>query len=316
LELFTMVKRHLSVMAATALLGCSMAASAATLADLGKVIDVSKFGISVGNSSLFSTQFGIGINGGTPIYLGPANLGTVVGALASAADITLTPKFGSLVPVVTLNKDVNLTIYTLSGLTSTPVADFTFGAGLTWNPDPQITFPISVNNRSATAQNYSFTSPLLLSPVLTPSNSPGTLVKASFTGSLRSNGVGQVDIAPTLGATIVKTTVLDGANTVSLGVDVGNAQSFVAGSNGDIYNYAGQYKPGPSAAGYLAGPSPVTGMTLMTQTVSFSLSAGDRATMVAFSEITPVPEPGSYLLMAVGLLAVAGLARRRGASRT
>ncbi len=298
-------------------------AYAISTTELGNVLNVGQFGIGVDGNSLWSasatgTVYGISISGvgTTPTYGLGLNKTAMIGALAAAANVTTVTKAGTSIPVITLGSDVTFAIWSKSSAlvpgNGTQIADFTFGAGLVWDPDPAISFPISVNNRSASAATYSFTSPLTLSPVLTPSNSPATLVKSSLTGTLRSNGVGTVSIAPSGSNTaIVRTTVLDGSNTVSLGVDVGNLQTFTAGLNGDTYNYAAQYNPGPGAGPFAGGPAPVTGMTLMTQTVSFTLSAGDRATLVAFSEISPVPEPTTALLMLAGLGTLAAVARRR-----
>ena len=57
----------------------------------------------------------------------------------------------------------------------------------------------------------------------------------------------------------------------------------------------------------------MAGFTLMTQNTSFTLSGGDRATMVSFSQINPVPEPESFALMLAGLAVLGVTVRRRNA---
>jgi hypothetical protein len=297
-----------------ALLAASSAASAITVAELTGVVDPSSFEIRVNNTAINTANFGISVNGAAPVYAASFNEANVLLALATSAGISFVSKGGSNIPVITLDRDVSLGIFQRPNplAAGTQIADFTFGAGLRFDPDPVINFPISVLNRTASAQSYSFIFPLVLSPLLTPANSPATEVKSSFIGTLRSNGVGQVSIAP-IGAasSIVSTSVLQNFSPVSLGVDVGIAQTFAAGVDGTTYSYVGGFNPGPGPGPFKTGPVPVTSYTQMIQSTNFTLSAGDRATMVAFSEITPVPEPAALAMMSVGVGFLVWAKRRR-----
>lgn len=285
--------------------------AAISTADLTKVLG--GFSATINGQSIGASGVGLQIDGGTPFWLGAGNITNVVNAVAAAADIQLTYKDGVSIPIVTLTRDVNITVLGPQSLGATRLADFSFAAGATWNPDPAISFPISVLNRTNTVQTYSFSTTMLLTPVLTPSNSPSTLVKSSLTGTLRSDGVGTVSIAPVpMAGAIVNSSVASGMTVTSMNVPVGNAQSFAAGVNGQVYTYAGQFNVGPTAAEYTVGPTPpLAGFTSMTQTVAFSLSAGDRATLVAFTEILPIPEASTHAMLAAGLAVIALLARRR-----
>ena len=297
--------------AAVLLLATTGAWAAITTEDLTKVLG--GFSATINGQSIGATGIGLQIDGGTPFWLGAGNITNVVNAVAAAADIQLTFKDGVSIPIVTLTRDVNITVLGPQSLGAARLADFSFAAGATWNPDPAISFPISVLNRTSTTQTYSFSTTMLLTPVLTPSNSPSTLVKSSLTGTLRSDGNGTVSIAPVpLAGAIVNSSVASGMTVTSMNVPVGNAQSFAAGVNGQVYTYAGQFNAGPTAAEYTVGPTPsMAGFTSMTQTVAFSLSAGDRATLVAFTEILPVPEAGTHAMLAAGLAVLALMARRR-----
>ena len=159
--------------------------------------------------------------------------------------------------------------------------------------------------------------PLALPVAQTPITSPNQ-VKASLAGNLQDNPNGTVRDGVTIGqiapGSAIVTTSLLGSGNPNMGVDIGNTQVFLSG--GPLVDpYVSQLNPGPGVGNYKPGPTPAPSFVGMIQTTTFTLSPKDRATMVAFSEITPVPEPGSHALMVAGILALVGLTRARGTKR-
>lgn len=320
--------RHLligAVVVPTAVI--SMPAAAITLVQWQQIVPT--LGLTVDGRQLISAssgqQWGLQVSTSDGTVLATSwnpvtGLPQLLDTLASKATITTVFKNGVDIPIITLNADVTATVFQRPVATTgggTEVFSIGLQRGLTFDPDPQINLPFSVQNRTGTTQNYAFSFTMNLLPALTPVNSPQTLVKSNLTGTLRdgngtaNNGDGAASIGLVGGQPIVRSSVTQGLTQVPLGVDVGNAQSF-SGVVGAVFGYTGQFNAGPDAGPYKLGPSPVTSFTQMTQTVNFSLSAGDRATMVAFTEIMPIPEPGTYGLMLAGLGVVAAMARRRG----
>jgi hypothetical protein len=318
----------------TGALVTASASAAITVNELKSVVNTNLFGASVNNwagsiSATNPTIYSISIND-SPTFLQVTASSTGLQAfrdalatqIAGAADLTYyTKTFNGQsyqIPNVRVNSDVKLTVaqggtvVTTAGQPNTvtggtAIADLTLGAGFEFNADPYISFPFSVTNRGTSTATYSFSIPLVLSPVLTPAIAPQTQVKSNLTGFVTDqNASGAVTIAPTAGA-IVRATVLDGATPVSLVTDIGG--SFTAGTGTTAY--PGAYNPGIGAAPFKAGPVPTTGFNTLTQVTSFTLTAGDRVTMTAYSEIVPIPEPSTYALMIAGLTGTGLLVARR-----
>jgi hypothetical protein len=298
--------RKAKAIVAAGLLSVSLGAASASAA----VIDLNQLQLTINSQPL--NTYRVTVDGIPIIQTGQlTNLSAVAADVLARSTIqTGTKPNGTPFASLRLNQDVNVSVF--QGLATTPMAQFTFGAGFSLNTDPQINNAISFLNNSNATQTYSVSIPLIFGAPIT---SPATKVKASFSGTLRDNQTSGspngVTIAP-VGATIVTTSLL-GSGNPSMSVDVGNAQTFAASALPDVY--LSQFNPGPTSAQYKPGPVPAPSFIGMIQTTAFTLTARDRATMVAFSEIVPVPEPSSYALMAVGALVLAGLTRARRTQR-
>lgn len=183
------------------------------------------------------------------------------------------------------------------------------------NVDPIISYGLQVVNNGANVATFQR---INTSPIL-PTLSGPTQVRAGLSGSVSDIGGGGVTITPNQQAAVgqdpdgiaemqvfrLRQTVGSGAWT-NAGVDVGAAQTFSGGGAPFTYTY------GPTNLPYQAGPTAATSWAQMQTVTRFSLTGGgDRATLVGFAEILPVPEPGEYALMLAGLAVVAGVARRR-----
>lgn len=176
------------------------------------------------------------------------------------------------------------------------------------DPDPSIAWGIAVTDFGApTTFTFTFTTPIV------PTGNP-SVVAGSVSGGLTDATGNGVSITPDValgdpdGDTVSELQVNEvgvGGPPVftNMGVDVGGAVAFGPGVPGANYIY------GPFTSGPIAGPPGV--WTSLQSRVSFTLSGGgDIASLTGFASI--VPEPGSMVIVAMGALALAGIARRRG----
>ncbi len=183
------------------------------------------------------------------------------------------------------------------------------------NVDPILSYGLSVVNNGAGLATFQR---INTAPIL-PTLSGPVQVRAGVSGSVSDIGGGGVTITPAQQASVGQDTdgiqelqvfrlrqaVGSGAWT-NAGVDVGAAQTFSGSTAPFTYVY------GPTNLPFQAGPTAGTSWAQMQTVTRFTLTGGgDRATLVGFAEILPVPEPGEYAMMLAGLAVVAGVARRR-----
>ncbi|RIK84225.1 MAG: hypothetical protein DCC68_02255 [Planctomycetota bacterium] len=175
------------------------------------------------------------------------------------------------------------------------------------DPDPSIAWGIAVTDFGAPSTfSFTFTTPIV------PTGNP-SVVAGSVSGGLTDVTGNGVSITPDAalgdpdGDTVAELQVNEvgvGGPPVftNMGVDVGGAVAFGPGIPGANYTY------GPFTSGPIAGPPGV--WTSLQSRVSFTLSGGgDIASLTGFASI--VPEPSSIVIVAMGALALGGIAWRR-----
>ena len=183
------------------------------------------------------------------------------------------------------------------------------------NVDPILSYGMSVVNNGAGLATFQR---ITTAPIL-PTLSGPVQVRAGVSGSVSDIGGGGVTITPAQQAATaqdsdgipelqvfqLRQTVGSGTWT-NAGVDVGIAKTFNSDPAPFTYVYGAYNLPNQ------AGPTAGTAWAQMQTVTRFTLTGGgDRATLVGFAEILPVPEPSEYAMLLAGLAVVAGVARRR-----
>jgi len=175
------------------------------------------------------------------------------------------------------------------------------------NPDPSITGTFNLTNLSAITQNFVLNVTL---PV--PGGIAAPTVMGGYVGSALNgveyfdqNGDSDVTLA-SVGLTPIYQAQLDNSSVTVQSILLGTFNAFGGpGVSGNISQLLWG-TPIPSEI----GPGFATNMRIRT---TFSLTAGDRVSLpVNFViEPAPVPEPGSLVLIGLGVAALVGLRARR-----
>lgn len=244
--------------------------------------------------------------------------GLVVAALASSA--TVRADTGTVTTdVAGYDLTVNGIPLTLSDLVTSSGGDiFTYvfsGAGqsasvtVTGDVDPFLAYSFSAVNATGSAQTYHFGFSHVITAVKGASQ-----VKASLQGTLTDNtGDGAAYVTP-VGSFMQTAYVKDGAAQAALNVGLGGALGPTGpAAAGTHFAYGPGYAPGPLPTLFAAGPvAPDTnGWTVLGFHTDFVLSAHDSFSGNGRIEIDPVPEPGSWGMIAGGVAALGVIARRR-----
>lgn len=201
--------------------------------------------------------------------------------------------------LMTLTENANGTL-TLSGGTWTMpgVWEFSLNA-MTFDPDPFVSQVGGLTNLGGVAADFFITTSIPVVPVV-----PSSLIGGSSVltyGDANFSGTGGLT-NPTGGASGYAG-LIDGAEVLPLLAAFSLTPLFPGDATQSVSGVAGL--PGPTI------PGPAAALTIGI-TNRFNLSSLDQATWNSTFIVEPIPEPGTGILLGLGLLAV-GVVRRRGA---
>jgi hypothetical protein len=176
------------------------------------------------------------------------------------------------------------------------------GFSLMVDADPFIVWGFTATNFTNIPQNFGFA--FLPGVVLNPAVPGNSIIDASISGGITDNDGNGVSIAPFGQATIqVNVTDFDTAKQFTWGV---GPADFKVGPVAQALPYVGEFMatlPGPVA--------PV----MFGDSVFFTLSANDTASLTGYCAVNATPIPGSLVLLGSGIFGLVGVGMRKKSSR-
>lgn len=162
--------------------------------------------------------------------------------------------------------------------------------------DPDLSYAISAINNNTYTQTFTFAVGEEIFPTVNSAN----YVHADIAGGLTTKD-GSVTISPFGSSTAIQQLMLSADNGVTFtnaGVDVGPQASATGTSTYGLF------------AADASGPTGQTWNYMQIES-KFTLTGRDKASLVGYASITPIPEADSYAMLLAGLGLMGFMARRR-----